>query len=500
MEHPHVRGLSEWRPLARGGLAMVWEARQLSLERLVAVKVYQAECDRRRIRREAAALGRLSDHPGIVTGYDAGVLPDDDRPYLMMKLYPGGSLAQWLEPENRPSDERVRQVGVRIADALAFAHAQGVLHGDVKPAHILIDNYGNPGLADFGMAAVADAETAVADPQSLTPAYAPPEAFEMQPATESGDVFSLAATLYALIAGSPPRRVAADVTPEQMIVVAKRPIGPLPGANPRVMDVLMTALSNDPTARPTAVRFRDELANVPVPRSSKRARHGGAAANTSSVFAHGDSVVPGHSASSNSHSVAVTAAPADSPPAPGQLAPAEALRWRGRRRVSILALAGILVAVIASATAWLISEPATSGAPAAMSQSATPGGLPSSASSPGASEPGTPTSSTTPAPSNKTGAGSAGEETIQPQVPTNAAKTFQPVRIQGSYHGGEDTFLRVQRWDGDRWLDFPVPTKTDRSGHFNAYVEIGRPGRYRLRVLDPASGVTSKPFVLAVKG
>jgi len=108
--------------------------------------------------------------------------------------------------------------------------------------------------------------------------------------------------------------------------------------------------------------------------------------------------------------------------------------------------------------------------------------------------------STTPAPSNKTGAGAAGEEAIQPQVPTNAAKTFQPVRIQGIYHGGEDAFLRVQRWEGDIWLDFPVATKTDRSGHFTAYVEFGRPGRYRLRVLDPASGVTSKPFVLTVKG
>ena len=124
---------------------MVWEARQLSLDRLVAVKVYQRELDegdRRRFLREAAAAGRLSDHPGIVTAHDAGILPDD-RPYLIMELCPGGSLTQWLKPENRPSEERVRQVGVRIADALAAAHACGVLHRDVKPANILIDSYGN---------------------------------------------------------------------------------------------------------------------------------------------------------------------------------------------------------------------------------------------------------------------------------------------------------------------------------------------------------------------
>ena len=82
----------------------------------------------------------------------------------------------------------------------------------------------------------------------------------------------------------------------------------------------------------------------------------------------------------------------------------------------------------------------------------------------------------------------------------DSAKPFQTVRIQGTYRGGADTFLRVQRWEGGKWLDFPLPTKTDQSGQFTAYVELGQPGRYRLRVLDPDSGVTSKPFVLVIKG
>src|SRR5687768_14096011 len=118
MEHPRVKGLSEWSALARGSRSVVWAARQLTLDRPVAVKVYQRELDegdRRRFLREAAAA-RLSDHPGIVTTHDAGILPDD-RPYLIMDLCSGGSLTQWLEPENRPSEERVRRVGVRIADA-----------------------------------------------------------------------------------------------------------------------------------------------------------------------------------------------------------------------------------------------------------------------------------------------------------------------------------------------------------------------------------------------
>jgi hypothetical protein len=90
------------------------------------------------------------------------------------------------------------------------------------------------------------------------------------------------------------------------------------------------------------------------------------------------------------------------------------------------------------------------------------------------------------------------ESTIQLEDLADSARPFQTVRIQGTYRGGAGTFLSVQRWEGDKWLAFPLPTKTDQSGRFTAYVELGQPGRYRLRVLDPESGVTSKPFVLAI--
>ena len=455
---------------------MVWAARQLSLDRLVAVKVYQRELDRNdrcRFLREAAAAS-LSDHRGIVTVHDAGILPDD-RPYLIMDLCSGGSLTQWLKPEDRPSEERVRQVGVRIADALAAVHACGVLHRDVKPANILIDSFGNPGLADFGLAAVAEAETTAADAVCVTSAYAPPEAFGMQPATESGDVFSLAATLYALLAGHPPRHVgAAPVALEKTVGVAKRPIGPIPtvnrylpipGVNRYLMDVLMTALSNDPPDRPTAARFRDQLANVPA------------------------TSISGHSATSNSRSIAVRAVTADSQPTLGQVASAEAPRRRGKRRVVILAAA--LVTAMAPATAWLSNEPAPSALPTTITSSATPGPPSSSADQSQASDPRPSTSTATP--------GSAEEETIQLEKSANAAKPFQTVRIQGRYRGGADTSLRVQRWEGGQWLAFPLPTKTDQSGQFTAYVEFGRPGHYQLRVLDPDSDLTSKPSVVVIE-
>ena len=241
---------------------------------------------------------------------------------------------------------------------------------------------------------------------------------------------------------------------KQTVEVAKRPIGPIPGVNrylpiPGVnrylMDVLMTALSNDPVDRPTAARFRDQLANVPATSISKRGALVGAGEDTSSVFPRGGSLVPGHSAISNSHSIAVTAVTADSQRAPGQVASAEAPRWRGKRRVVIPALAAALVTVIAPTAAWLSSEPAPSALPATIATSATAGPPSSSAGSSQASDSRPPTSTTTPDAGDNTGSGSAEQETIQLEDPAASAKPFQTVQIQGTYRGGADTSLRVQR-------------------------------------------------------
>ena len=91
------------------------------------------------------------------------------------------------------------------------------------------------------------------------------------------------------------------------------------------------------------------------------------------------------------------------------------------------------------------------------------------------------------------------ESSIQVKGLATSARPFQTVRIQGKYRGRADTYLRVQRWDEGAWLAFPLPTKTDQSGKFTAYVELEHPGRYPLRVLDPDSGTTSKTFVLLIE-
>jgi len=92
------------------------------------------------------------------------------------------------------------------------------------------------------------------------------------------------------------------------------------------------------------------------------------------------------------------------------------------------------------------------------------------------------------------------EPTIQFVDLPKSAKPFEPVRIKGTYRGGAETFLRVERWEDGKWLAFPVPTKTDQSGKFTAYVEFSQPGRYQLRVVHLGSGMTSKTFVLVVRG
>jgi hypothetical protein len=116
-------------------------------------------------------------------------------------------------------------------------------------------------------------------------------------------------------------------------------------------------------------------------------------------------------------------------------------------------------------------------------------------------EPGAvPASKSTSEPSDASRSTGRNEPTIQLEDLSGSAMPFEAVRIQGTYRGGTGTFLRLQRWEGDKWLDFPLPTKTDESGRFVTQAEFGQPGHYRLRMLDPDSGVTSKPFVIVVKG
>ena len=268
---PDIPGYQVGGVLGSGGFAAVYRCWQLRVGREVAVKVDNrvllSERDRRRFVREVTAAGRLSGHPHVIDVYDAGTLPDG-RPYLVMELCPAGSLADALHRDGPMSPAQVRDIGIRISDALAAAHAAGVLHRDIKPANILINRYGLVGLSDFGLASITAAGgEQSASREALTPAFAPPEAFRGEEPTVAGDIYSLAATLYALLAGRPPRFPAGPRDPGIAAIIAlhDQPVDDVPGTPPGLMAILRRGLAADPAARPpNAAALRDALAAPPV--------------------------------------------------------------------------------------------------------------------------------------------------------------------------------------------------------------------------------------------
>ncbi|HYN96087.1 MAG TPA: serine/threonine-protein kinase, partial [Pilimelia sp.] len=259
-------GLSDFSVLARGGYATVFRAVQDSVGREVAVKVenrtLDSERDQQRFLREARAAGRMSSHPHVVDLFDAGVTADQ-HPYLIMELCEG-SYADRMR--NCPlGAAEARDVGVKIADALADAHELGVLHRDVKPANILHSRFGEPALADFGLAVLAEARDASVTMEVLTPAYAPPEMFRHHAPSPAVDVYALCATLYAVLRGKPPRwRDDGNPGLITLMEMFSEPIPDVPGVPADLMSVLRAGMANEPTDRPSAEQLRDMLAALPL--------------------------------------------------------------------------------------------------------------------------------------------------------------------------------------------------------------------------------------------
>lgn len=262
-----VPGIGPGSLIGAGGTARVYRARQDALDRTVAVKILGPldDAGRRRFDRERRAMGRLSAHRGIVTVYEAGV-NSYGQSYVVMPLMEQGSLQDIVDRGLVDWPVAARLIS-DIAATIADAHDMSILHRDLKPGNVLVDDQGNPQVADFGLAHIVDSATAHKSTQlSFTPGYVPPETLEGLPATAAGDVYSLGATLFALLAGRAP--FVSESADGNILALALRVRDePVPDLRPRgvpeaLCAVLEATMDKDPTRRPTARELSSRLAAI----------------------------------------------------------------------------------------------------------------------------------------------------------------------------------------------------------------------------------------------
>lgn len=262
-----IERLTGFTEIDRGAYSTVYSATRFDDGVEVAVKIESRpltdEAGRHRFRHDVQTAGRLSDHPCVVKMLSAG-LTHQAHPYVVMERC-RGSIADLLDRHTTIPPHRTLEIGIRIADALAAAHEAGIVHRDIKPANILVNARGEAVLADFGLAGLLPAPQP-GEPVSTmaTPAYAPLEVFQMREIGPEADVYSLAATLYTMLNGGPPRFPADGVLDiNDVAALFEQPIPAIPGISPLLLEMLRTALINNPAGRPTAVEFREFLASIP---------------------------------------------------------------------------------------------------------------------------------------------------------------------------------------------------------------------------------------------
>jgi predicted ATPase/DNA-binding CsgD family transcriptional regulator len=195
-------GFADAEEIGRGGFGIVYRCRQVALERTVAVKVLTAELDenRERFLREQRAMGRLTGHPNIVGVLQVGET-QSGYAYLVMQYHRQGSLEARIRRLGPLGVDEVLRLGVKMAGALEAAHLLGIVHRDVKPANILLTDYGELALSDFGIAHISDGFQTATGTFTGSPAFTAPEILRGDPPSQSSDVYGLGATLFCGLTG-----------------------------------------------------------------------------------------------------------------------------------------------------------------------------------------------------------------------------------------------------------------------------------------------------------
>ncbi|MRH90923.1 protein kinase [Nocardia sp. SYP-A9097] len=253
--------------IGRGGFGVVYRCAEQSLDRTVAVKVLTSEVhgdERERFVREQHALGRLSGHPNIVEVYQVDIT-STGKPFIVMPYYPQSSLDAQLRAAGPFHWRDALSIAVKLAGALAAAHVNDIVHRDVKPANILLTDYGQPLLADFGIVRFVSEFPTATGVFVGTPTFTAPEVLSGKTPQAAADVYSLGATLFCLITGHAAfERRPGESMADQLRRIATVPVRDLnvPDMPEEMAAAICETMAINPADRPSAAQFGERCREV----------------------------------------------------------------------------------------------------------------------------------------------------------------------------------------------------------------------------------------------
>ena len=252
---PDIPGYMVEAEIARGGMGVVYRAQHLQLNRPAAIKMilggkYHDPTAQVRFLIEAEAVAAL-DHPHIIHVHEFGT--HENLPFFALEFVGGGTLAEKLKRDGKPTTRAAAELVVKLADGIAAAHAKGIVHRDLKPANVLLTEAGEPKVADFGLAKVGQSDMTATGAVMGTPSYMSPEqaAGRTKEVGTGADVYALGAILYELLTGQPPFRGESSIETIQR-VLSRAPERPraIDSAIPRDLETIcLKCLAKEPAKR-----------------------------------------------------------------------------------------------------------------------------------------------------------------------------------------------------------------------------------------------------------